>query len=369
MLLERQEEDGLLVEPKCYVPVIPTLLLNGCSGIGTGWSSFVPAHRPTLLVDYVESLVRAGSSGGAQGRSGHFMTTEAEMGQLRPWVLGFRGQVQGEAPNFNLQGLVQRTSKTTVEITELPAGRWTTDYKEHLFRMIERGFIKKFAEHHTTENVCFIVTAREKSIDKMTEMKGGLGRAFVLDRAMTLTNMHAFDSAGKIKKYESAGEIMLEHLGVRHDMYVRRRALLMQRAAYEEAVSRNRASFIAKLGSGELDVLRTGPGAGRSKLEVASAMRAAGLASHEELYQLAGSEDLTAGGAVDKISGNGFDYLLDMPFQSLTAERAQDLHRRSERARDALQDITRASPADLWVRDLDALRPVLAKREKDRGAQ
>jgi len=41
--LEHIEEDGMQVEPKYYIPVIPTLLLNGSDGIGTGWVSLTHA--------------------------------------------------------------------------------------------------------------------------------------------------------------------------------------------------------------------------------------------------------------------------------------------------------------------------------------
>lgn len=37
-LFPNLEEDGQLIEPSFYVPVIPTILLNGASGIGTGKS-------------------------------------------------------------------------------------------------------------------------------------------------------------------------------------------------------------------------------------------------------------------------------------------------------------------------------------------
>lgn len=35
-LLEYQNDDGTLIEPKFYVPVIPLVLVNGVEGIGTG---------------------------------------------------------------------------------------------------------------------------------------------------------------------------------------------------------------------------------------------------------------------------------------------------------------------------------------------
>jgi DNA topoisomerase-2 len=43
-LLAAQFDDGLPIEPANYVPVIPTLLVNGVAGIGTGWSTSVPQY-------------------------------------------------------------------------------------------------------------------------------------------------------------------------------------------------------------------------------------------------------------------------------------------------------------------------------------
>lgn len=35
-LLKNLEEDGEIIEPEWYVPVIPLVLVNGADGIGTG---------------------------------------------------------------------------------------------------------------------------------------------------------------------------------------------------------------------------------------------------------------------------------------------------------------------------------------------
>lgn len=40
------EDDGQLVEPQFYVPIIPMILVNGCQGIGTGWSTSIPNYNP-----------------------------------------------------------------------------------------------------------------------------------------------------------------------------------------------------------------------------------------------------------------------------------------------------------------------------------
>lgn len=43
-VLEYLEDDGQIVEPNWYVPIIPMVLVNGAEGIGTGWSTFIPQY-------------------------------------------------------------------------------------------------------------------------------------------------------------------------------------------------------------------------------------------------------------------------------------------------------------------------------------
>ncbi len=50
-LLTEEEEDGERVQPKHYMPIIPTILINGQEGVGTGWSSSVPPFDPIQVVD------------------------------------------------------------------------------------------------------------------------------------------------------------------------------------------------------------------------------------------------------------------------------------------------------------------------------
>jgi len=33
------------IEPIYYIPILPLVLINGCEGIGTGWSTTVYPHK------------------------------------------------------------------------------------------------------------------------------------------------------------------------------------------------------------------------------------------------------------------------------------------------------------------------------------
>ena len=40
-----------MIEPEYYVPIIPMILVNGATGIGTGWSTSIDCYNPRDLVE------------------------------------------------------------------------------------------------------------------------------------------------------------------------------------------------------------------------------------------------------------------------------------------------------------------------------
>lgn len=50
-------EDNLNIEPEWYCPILPTVLINGCDGIGTGYSTTVPNHDPREVVENLQRMM------------------------------------------------------------------------------------------------------------------------------------------------------------------------------------------------------------------------------------------------------------------------------------------------------------------------
>jgi DNA topoisomerase-2 len=65
-LLNYLDEDGELVQPQYFVPVVPNILLNGCEGLGTFFSSFffvlsIPSFTYVLTASCDVPQARAGA--------------------------------------------------------------------------------------------------------------------------------------------------------------------------------------------------------------------------------------------------------------------------------------------------------------------
>ena len=116
-ILRTQEDDGVPIEPVCYLPIVPLVLINGAEGIGTGWSTNVPMHNPLDVVDRVLAKLRG-----------------QPLEPIVPWVRGLDADMipNAKADGYLSVGKYKVVGSSKVEITELPLGRWTEDYKDFL---------------------------------------------------------------------------------------------------------------------------------------------------------------------------------------------------------------------------------------------
>ena len=163
-LLTYKEEDGQLIEPEFFCPVIPLILINGCRGIGTGWSTFIPQHNPLDVLKYIRAMVAG----------------ERNLPTINPWVRDFKGNitVDHQHGSYITEGIITKTSDATLRITELPIGVWTNRYKENLVSMMKKNQIKSFTEDHTTTNVSFDVEVNMAELERLRN--GDLHRSFKL---------------------------------------------------------------------------------------------------------------------------------------------------------------------------------------------
>ena len=56
-ILNYLDEDGMRIEPECYYPIIPMVLVNGAEGIGTGFSTKCPQFNPVDIINNMKALI------------------------------------------------------------------------------------------------------------------------------------------------------------------------------------------------------------------------------------------------------------------------------------------------------------------------
>jgi len=348
-LLEFQNEDGQIIEPKWYIPVIPLVLVNGAEGIGTGWCTSLPNYNPRDLI----RLLRLYISG------------KPIKENLCPWYKGFKGSIvcndTAERSGYEVVGLASKTSPNTIEITELPVRKWTQDYKEFLAKLVEgdgegsKGRFDDFKEYHTENEVHFVLSGSAEQI-KSVETEG-MEKVLKLRGTISTNNIVLFDKEGKIKKFSKENELLMEFANLRFTYYQKRKDYHIDRLGREKEHLDSKVRFILMVIKGELVV------SNRKRLDLVSDLKSKGFRPYTQIFpKSANNSDATS--AADTTGGekgnkHDYDYLLGMPIWSLTWERVEDLRRQMQEKTDELNALERRTVQHLWEADLAAIEAEL----------
>jgi DNA topoisomerase II len=255
-LLKHLDDDGELVEPEYYLPVVPLLAINGSVGIGTGYSTDIPPYKP----DEIVSLLRHRLSGNIDTLANR---------PLDPWWFGFKGRIVRTDDNtWITKGIYEfDDTKKTITITELPVGTWTKDYKEFLDNLCESddkrtkdakkdakkaetaskssrgsrtskadaepiGF-KGFDDLYNDIDIKFILYFTEDGYDTLKDNIDAFEKRFKLSTSWKTTNMTCFDTNFNIVKYKTVGDMLESFVEKRLPMYEMRRLNILERLQKE----------------------------------------------------------------------------------------------------------------------------------------
>ena len=292
-----------------------------------------------------------------------------------PYYDGFVGDIIPEAGKregcFQVLGKIERVNDTTIHISELPIKKWTQDYKVFLESMMNGDPIKKiepeikdFKENHTDTTVSFTVTCSKEAIDKFEmEPKGLLGK-FKLTGSVSTSNMHFFDKEGRITKYNTPEDILLEFFKLRIDFYERRKVLLLQKLRREQKILRNKARFIEEVCSGDLLINN------RKQALILADLHDRGydtIEKEDEKKDLSEEESMSEDDTSDAGLTKGYEYLLGMKIWSLTFEKAEELRKQLALKSSEVEALAGKAPSLLWLEDLDEIEIALDELAADKA--
>ncbi|KAI1177478.1 DNA topoisomerase [Nemania sp. FL0916] len=346
-ILEHLDEDGKKIEPKTYAPIIPTVLVNGADGIGTGWSTSIPNYHPSDIIKNIKR--RMGRLDGDEEKPFETMT---------PWFRGWKGNAEPADTNrYQFNGIAYRDDKNPNEviITELPIRMWTDDFKARLEDIIrsDKGpsFIKDYKEFNDHNNVHFEIQMEEKHMQQA--LNEGLLEKFKLVKQVATSNLVAFDTTGRIRKYEKVEDILEEFYLFRLDMYTKRKAhwLGVHHSDYRKL--KNQARFIQEIMDQELVVSR------KKKAVIIEELRKrkyeAFVKNAEAKVKSEGEDEEAEAEEQSPVEDDsrGYDYLLSMPIWSFTQERLDRLKEQIVKKKAEHDELQALSEKDLWCKDLD----------------
>lgn len=312
-LLQNQIEEGNEIEPKFFLPIIPTVLLNGSSGIAVGFATNILNRNPVDLVDACLRVI-AGKKAGS----------------LLPWWKEYSGPVsQVEGTNqYVMRGVYRVQNTTTVEITELPPSITFQKYEAHLNSLQDRGIIHSYEDNSSNGISYTLKFARTTLADLIA--KGKLDQTLKMVETET-ENLTCLDERGKLIIFNNTEDLVEYFVRFRTGFYSKRKEYLIGKYEDELQFLSNRARFIKLIIDGKLKLNN------RPKQDI--------VADLEKIK-------------FDKRSSS-YDYLLTMPIHSLTKERYEQLLKEVEIKTAELETVKGRQPIDMYKDDLQELKKSL----------
>jgi len=329
-LLNMLNDDGQQIEPEWFIPVLPMILVNGCEGIGTGYSTFIPPHNPKDIIANIHRIL--------QNKSPLKMT---------PFFKNFGGKVEEvEDGSYITKGTWKRLSETQIQVTELPIGTWVTPYKEFLESLIDGGMSKN--NESKKKKTFALKDVQNKTLDENTginfliEFKSAedlnklislniLEKELKLVKSFSTHNMFLFDDNLVPSKYKNTSDILLDYCDIRLDFYVKRRQYLIAKLQQELDILLSKVRFIEEYMEGTIELNR------KTKEYIVALLEKRGFKRVEDSY----------------------DYLVRLPLISLSREKLDDLLATKNVKETQLKHLLAKTEKDIWIEDLEKISDYL----------
>ena len=312
-LLKYKEEEGEEIEPHLFLPIIPTVLINGGSGIAVGFASNILNRDVKEIIEACQKLLL-----------GKNITT------IKPHLNGFLGDYIQDVENpkkWFIRGKFQRVNTSTVKIIELPPSLTYEKYEEILDKLVDNKDIVSY-DDNCKDNIDYSIKFTRSDLEKLDDEK--LVKLLKLEESET-ENFTTLDENGKLKIFERVDDIIRYFVQFRLGYYQKRKDFMLNKIGHDLRVLGNRGKFIKLILEGKIVV--------NNKLK-------------EEIIKQIETFSL------DKIDGD-YDYLLRMPIYSLTKEMFEKLKEDFKIKKEEIEKLKLVDPKDMYLDDLSELKKKL----------
>jgi DNA gyrase/topoisomerase IV subunit A len=122
-------------EPLYYLPIVPTILLNGIKGIAVGFACDIPSFN---IHDLINESIRILSGGLCE--------------DVYPFYKGYKGAlIQNEEGNLVQTGIFRKINEGKIHITEVPVSYDREKYISYLNTLIDKNLISNYTDNSKEE--------------------------------------------------------------------------------------------------------------------------------------------------------------------------------------------------------------------------
>ena len=341
-ILQYLNDDGLIVEPLYYAPIVPMVLVNGSKGIGTGFSTEILCYNPLEIMNYLK----------------HKLNEIQPVQEFLPYYEGFKGTISKISESkFLVKGRYEKVAADKIRVTELPVGYWTDDFKEYLEALTENvdkngkkvtPVVKDYDDMSRDTTVDFVITLTKGKIEELEAVQldngcNGLEKQFKLYTTCTTTNMHLFDAQDKLKKYEKVSEIIDDYFITRFNMYEQRKKYLIDTLTRQMVILSNKSKYIKEVLDGTIDLRK------KKREEVIDMLKG-------KNYHLKADEE-------------DYKYLIKLPMDAVTEENVAALEKETKQKAEELEVVKNKTIHKMWLDELEVLEKEYVKYREEREKQ
>lgn len=378
-VLKYNDDDGQPVEPTYYTPIIPMVLVNGALGIGTGFSTNLPEHNPTDIISQCQTLIAAlDNAFKSVSPQPHQLVRQIEtdtdlamannvidtvpLPDLVPFYLGFTGSIITQTKKdkdsaFASRGLYRWVDDTTVEITELPIGTWTQDYKEYLESLIAANsqVLKDFESHYTAQSIRFILKLHA-GVRKAVEANFETEFKLISTKNLSLNNIHLYNEKGAIQKYKDTNAVIREWAHTRLAKYLARKEHQIKTMEHVYMILSAKVRFIQDIIDEKLKIMNKKIKEVEAQLVAAKYPAIADDPSPQDAA--GGGDDAPTNAAATAAAAPNYSYLTRMPINQLTFEKKQALEKEAADINMKITTLRETPIHHIWRKELGELSTV-----------
>lgn len=323
VLLERVVDDGDVVEPVFYIPIIPMILVNGVNaGIGTGFSCNIPSYNPLDLVLCIKKWLENNSIYNTEGK--------LLLPEIKPWYNKFKGNIEKvKEDKYITTGIVEEhKKKNSYVISEIPINISIDKFKEKLEDLCENKKLKNVLNYSKQNEVKFVITTTDDFECNIDNLK--------LNSSLSTSNMVLFDSENNIKKYSNIYDIIDDYCNIRLKFYAIRKAHIIKQLKTELKYLTNTKRFIEEVINNTLNLMNNDESNVINELV-------------EKNY--------------DKKEGD-YEYLLKLQVRTFTSNKIDSLTDKITTKENILKEYEKTNEKEMWLNELEEFEKFYNKNYK-----
>jgi DNA gyrase/topoisomerase IV subunit A len=205
-LCEAQFDDDVKIEPKYFLPIIPTVLLNGTSGIAVGFATDILNRNPLdvaqSVLDYLNGL---------------------EIKNSKPFWTEYSGEVQVlENNKYIFHGRWEKIAENKIEITELPPSMTYIKFEKILNDLIEDKKILDY-DNLSKGGIKYVIKFKKEILADFINTNA-INKLFKLEERRS-ENLTCLDENKKIINFKDSVELIKKFVDFRFKFYDQRKSL------------------------------------------------------------------------------------------------------------------------------------------------